>query len=252
MRCKNCDQVVDGNFCTHCGQKTKVDKINLPNFLNEVSETVFQVNRGLFYTIKELFVRPGHCIREYLSGKRKYHYKPIAYAFTLSAIYFLISKLTTGETFVSDFIEGFSVYESEDRSMERLTYLNWFAENYAFTVLLLLPLYSLASYLAFLKSGFNYLEHFVLNAYITGQQAIIYSAFAIIASIISDSDIVALITICISVAYAFIVFWQFFFKQSRVAVVFRSILAYAIYLILLVIIIFIFFLFTLKVLPLVQ
>ena len=77
MNCKNCDKIVDGNFCAHCGQNIKVDKLNLPNFLTEVSDSVFQLNGGLFYTIKELFVRPGHTIREFLIGRRKGHFKPI-------------------------------------------------------------------------------------------------------------------------------------------------------------------------------
>ncbi|MCB0631023.1 MAG: DUF3667 domain-containing protein, partial [Lewinella sp.] len=66
MNCKNCNQTAGGNFCAHCGQSTKVDKINLPNFLRELSEGVFQINRGFFFTLKELFVRPGYSIRAYL------------------------------------------------------------------------------------------------------------------------------------------------------------------------------------------
>ena len=60
MNCKNCDQIVGGNFCTHCGQSTKIDKVNLPNFVRELSDSVFQINKGFFYTLKALFVRPGH------------------------------------------------------------------------------------------------------------------------------------------------------------------------------------------------
>lgn len=250
MRCKNCNQIVDGNFCSHCGQKVKVDKINLPNFLNEVSDTIFQINRGLFYTMKELFVRPGYCIREYLSGKRKNHYKPIAYAFTLSAIYFLISQLSGSDTFVNDFISGYSnSSNSPETNANQLPIFNWFAENYPLTMLLLIPIFSLASYLSYFKSGFNYLEHFVLNSYITGQQAIIYSLFAIISLVTSNSDLLVYLTILFSTAYAFFTFWQFFSEQSRTSVILRFLLTYTIYLFTLLLLLFLLLFFALKISP---
>lgn len=240
MTCKNCDHSTEGNFCIHCGQSTKVDRINLHNFLSEISSSVFQINKGLFYSMKELFVRPGHSIREYLSGKRKNHFKPIAYAFTLSTIYFLLSQFLESGTFMNDAIEGFlnSSSTTPEGDTHELAILNWFAKNYAYTVLMLLPLFSLASYLAFLRSGYNYLEHFVLNAYITGQQAIIYSFAAILSLIINNHDLLASSSLYISIAYTVFVFWQFFSKQSRIAIVLRSILTYALYLIMLMLVLF--------------
>jgi hypothetical protein len=86
MNCKNCSQIINGNFCTHCGQSTKVDRINLSNFLSELSEGIFQINKGLFYSVKELFLRPEYNIRAYLNGKIKNHFKPIAYVFILSTV----------------------------------------------------------------------------------------------------------------------------------------------------------------------
>lgn len=71
MNCKNCSQLVDGTFCKACGQNIKVTRIDLPNFLTEVSDSVFQINRGLFYTIKQLFTRPEYSISKFLNGKEK-------------------------------------------------------------------------------------------------------------------------------------------------------------------------------------
>jgi hypothetical protein len=59
MNCKNCGQIVDGKYCCNCGQNTNITKINFANFINEVSESVFQIDKGLFYTLIELIVRPG-------------------------------------------------------------------------------------------------------------------------------------------------------------------------------------------------
>ena len=245
MNCKNCNQVIDGQFCKYCGQSTKIDKINLSNFLSELSTSVFQVNKGFFYSLKELFVRPGHSIREYLNGKRKRHFKPITYALTLSTVYFLLSQVLKSSTFINDFITGFSnTSDASEIDMKHLAILNWFAKNYAYTMLMLLPLSAFASYLAFLKTGFNYLEHFVLNAYITGQQAIIYSSSSLLGAVAPNRDALVSATLFISFLYVVFVFWQFFFDISRIYVIIRTLLTYLFYLLFLAITIFLIFAFS--------
>lgn len=204
-----------------------VDKINLSNFIDEVSVSMFQINRGLMFTIKELFVRPGHGIRDYLDGKRKNYFKPIAYAFTLSTIYFLLSQLVENETFVSDFLTGYSNGSTgSDEEADQLVLLKWLAKNYSYTILLLLPVYSLASYMAFRGAAVNYLEHCVLNAYITGQQALIYILSALISVLTGNTDLLIFLTLMVSVFYAFLVFLQFFSDKSRLGVILRSSMAY--------------------------
>lgn len=234
MNCKNCTQLVDGNYCKHCGQSTGVSRINFSGFLNDVSDSVFQINRGFFYSLKELFVRPGHTIREYLEGKRKKHFKPIGYVLILSTIYFFIARFLETDTYLNDFITGFasdSIDSEQDNNA--LAILTWLTENYAYTMLMIIPVFSIASYLAFVKSRFNYLEHVVFNAFITGQQAIIYSLFAFLSFIFGDGDLLAILNLGVSMGYALFVFLQFFLKETRLSVVFRFILTYVLYVILL-------------------
>ncbi len=49
MNCKNCGHIVNGKFCSHYGQDSNVRRINFANFLYDVVEHVFQVNKGFFY-----------------------------------------------------------------------------------------------------------------------------------------------------------------------------------------------------------
>ncbi len=238
MNCKNCDQIIDGNFCAHCGQSTKVDKITFSTFIGELSSSIFQINRGFLFTLKELFIRPGHSIREYLEGKRKNHFKPIAYAFTLSTIYFLLSQLVDGSTLINYALEGFWNYgDKSQATIKKLATENWFAKNYAYTTLLLLPLFSLSTYLVFLRKGFNYLEHFVLNAYITGQQVIFYLLPLLISFTIGDNNILFAISLFSPMVYALLVFWQFFSIQNRLKISFRLLLAYLLYFIMVALIV---------------
>jgi hypothetical protein len=244
MNCKNCNQIATENFCANCGQSTKIDKINFPNFLKEFSDGVFQINKGFFYSMKMLFLSPGKSIQGYLDGKRKNHFKPIAYVFTLSTIYFLLAKFLGSETFFNDAMTGYAngangVNGSEEEGTH-LVIINWFAEHYAYTTLMLLPLFSLATSVAFLGSKTNYLEHFVLNAYIAGQQAIIYIIGATL-SLIINTDIIATLTLFVSMTYAFFVFWQFFSHKSRISVILRFIFVYLLYLLFILIVLFLTF-----------
>lgn len=228
MICKNCGKEFSGNFCPHCGQSATIEKINLPNFIEEFTNTVFQINKGLPFTIKELFVRPGHAIRDFVEGKRKNYFKPIAYAFLLSTVYYFLSKYLGKETLINSVIGGFSrgISENIDNETFVQSIFNWLINNHAYTSLILIPFYSLSSYLSFFNKGLNYLEHFVLNAYIVGQQAIIYMFFIIISTIFDEDYYLEILMVIIAVIYAYWVFRQFFIKIKKVEITLRVAFTY--------------------------
>lgn len=231
MDCKNCGHHADGNYCSHCGQSTQVDEVNFSNLVKDLTASIFQVDKGFFYTLKGLFKRPGQTLRAFLDGKRKQHFKPVAYLLTLSTIYFLASKLTGQNTWLGDIINGFiEGLTDDDPQAEIPAILTWIVKNYAYTNLLLLPIFSLASYLSFRKLSRNYIEHLVINSYLTGQQAIFYTLFAIIIFLTGQEKIL-LLALLLSVAYTFWVFWQFFDKGNRLINLLRSLMTYVLYLI---------------------
>lgn len=241
MRCKNCDNSLNGNFCTYCGQNSKVERINTKNFLSELSSSIFQVNKGFFFTLKELFTRPGHSIREFITGKRKNHFKPIAFVLTLSTVYFFVSKISDSPTIIDDFFSGFNrANEDKDVVTNSSQITKWLSDNYAYTTLLLLPIFSLATYISFLGTKKNYLEHIVINSYITGLQAIFYSLFMVIGVLISNEDLTVLIAVVVSLLFNFWTFYQFFTDEKPLSVILRLVLSYFIYYIFLSIFLFAF------------
>ena len=160
--CKNCGKDFNGKFCNECGQNSNVDRIDLPKFLEEISDSVLQVNKGFIFTIKELFLRPGTSIKEFLDGRRKNHFKPIAYVLTMSTIYFFISRITHQNTWIDDIIQGFASAEIDYNSGKKVPPIfTWFSKNFAYSALLFLPIFSLASYLIFFKYRLNYLAKMV-------------------------------------------------------------------------------------------
>jgi len=229
MDCKNCGNHVEGKYCSNCGQDSKTSRITIPNFLSDISESIFQINKGLFFTTKELLFRPGNSIKEYLIGKRKNHFKPIAYVLLMSTLYFLTTQITNQNTWIDDGLVGWMEGTTGNSEFKFPNIIKWFGNNYAYSTLLLLPIFSLASYLSFYKSGENYLEHIVINSYITGYQAIIYSFFAVV-RYATGSSVVEAFPLFFAVGYTFWVFWQLFSDGSRVKNILGSLLTYFLYL----------------------
>jgi len=239
MNCKNCKNPVSQNFCGHCGQKSNVKRINLPSFLEELSESILQVNKGFFYTVKMLFINPGDSIKAFLNGKRKPHFKPIVYTLTLSTVYYILSKLLDGNTWMNSFIESFSNGVKSSGVDDKLLYLfTWLSGNFAYATLISIPIFSLASYLLFIKYKYNYLEHIVINAYIIGQQAILYSLFLFITPFINNPFIESL-PFFVCIGYNFWVYWQIFNTGNRLLNVLRTAMVYCLNFILFIIMSFI-------------
>ena len=222
MICKNCEQDFVGNYCSTCGQNANVRKVNYKYLMDEIPNSIFQIDRGFLFTLKELFTRPGHSIRGFLEGKRKNHFKPLAFIILTSTLYVLSHYFIGNQTFIDDAITGFkSGAKSENNYL-----LKWISQNQTYFILILVPFFSLASYFAFIKSKYNYFEHLILNIYITGQQMFIYFLF----SFIYDRDsYLVLLPLLLGMGYNFWTYIQFFNKKSTVKKVLLILLTYIIF-----------------------
>lgn len=223
MKCKNCEKLFEGKFCNYCGQSSRVKRIDLKYLLDEVPESIFQINHGFLFTVKELFIRPGHNIRQYIDGKRKHYSRPIAFILLASAIYVITTYLMGGVTFMDDFVAGLSLGRNDTAPATELRIYNWISSNQAYAILILLPFYSFSSYLAYIKSKYNYTENLVLNIYITGQQLIIYTAFSFITI---KEDYLVWITLITGMYFNFWTLNQFFENQKILTKVARILLFY--------------------------
>lgn len=229
--CKNCQHEVTANYCAHCGQKTSVEALTTVKLIKDFSDNVFQINHGLFYSIKEMTLHPGQSIANYLDGKRKQYFQPIAYAFTLATLYFLLTKVIGHSTFVDHFTEGYLLAVDDINSTlseANLNFMTWLASNYAYTTLLVVPLFAFASYIAFINEKRGFLEHVVLHLYITGHQSLIYGISALIGVVGFDEDIMEVLTVICSMIYAIIVYLTFFTKKLILLRVVQALLSYLI------------------------
>jgi hypothetical protein len=229
MICKNCGHTTEGDYCSHCGQKPNPGRLNFSYLLSEITNTVFQFHTGFLYTLKKLFVAPGELITDFLQGKRKRYFKPISYLLILSTVYFIVTWAINESTWIGDFISGWNAGSKEKDSPPNQV-LMWFSEKYAYSSLLLLPIFSFASYLSFFRFHKNYIEHIVINAYITGQQALFYTFFALL-GLILEHKLLEIVSFLVSASYTFFVYDGVFKEGSRGLNMLRSAASYALFLI---------------------
>lgn len=228
--CKNCGAALAGAFCHECGQKTSVGRLNVRYFIDEVLSSLFQVEKGLFFTAKALSIQPGTSIRDYLQGQRAPHFKPLAYLLVTSAIYVFLAYLFEFNTYSKDFLSGFSVGVEEHKTpleQKAIAGFNWLANNQVYSLLLTIPLFSIGSYLAFFRSGYNYLEHLIINVYITAHQLLIYASLS---GLIPEDSIVEVLPLLLGVTYNLWAYCQFFRRGNGFKRVIQGLCVYLIFL----------------------
>lgn len=230
--CKNCNHNFDGNFCNNCGQTASTHEINFTSILHEIQHGIFHIDKGILYTSKELFKRPGHTIREYLSGKRVKHFKPFAYIFILSTIYALLTKASHKSNFLNDILLGVNDGASEN-SKDSLgllgEILNWMANHYAYATLIIIPVISFSSYLCFLKTKMNYFQHLILNSFVAGQRTIAFLILVPFVYFVKDkelNDTIDTIKLFLGIYLTFWTYYQFFDTTKPLKRILLTVLTY--------------------------
>src|SRR5688500_16468941 len=94
MNCKNCDVLLEGNFCRQCGQKADTNRITFKHFLHEFFHAFTHSDKGILLLMKDLITRPGLVAREYLDGKRKKYFNPLSFLVIISSLYAYIGHVT--------------------------------------------------------------------------------------------------------------------------------------------------------------
>lgn len=220
--CKNCNNTYEGNFCNFCGQSSNVHKINLHYVIHEIQHSIFHVDGGIFYTIKQLFQRPGNSIREFIQGKRVKHFKPVTFVIILSIIHSFLEHSVKSSPLIEDFLLG--VFESIKSPI-----LEWLIRHYSYTALLLIPIFSFASYLSFKKSKFNYFEHLVLNAYTFGQITVIFIFVFPISYFFPPNSYFDFFKIVPAIAFTFWTYYQFFNNLKRSSRIINTLITYLLF-----------------------
>jgi hypothetical protein len=223
--CLNCNAEIAGNFCSNCSQATTTHRFSLAHVIeHDFIHGIFHFDKGFFYTISQLFTRPGHSIREYVQGKRARHFNYFATIILLLTISYFLKKSTridASAIFDGDTTEGlFKVLKDYSK----------------ITAFLHIPVVAFISYLFFKQSKQNYTENLVLNLYLLCGQLTISLLFPI-AMIISDNkEFIYTVNYVLSIftfLYIAIFYYQYFsvYNLAKHKLIIRSILIAVLYLV---------------------
>ena len=195
-RCCTCGQEFQGSYCPCCGQSARIGRYSFKNALLLFLDVWGMGNRGMFRTLRDLILRPGYLIRDYISGMQMAYFPPFKLLFLLTALLLVVDSGVNlkGENYLANFhektvnIDNARTEKSKNKETTRME--QWdktadlvivkfrgFKENSpAFFWLSLLFILSLPLYLFFRKSpdipDLRYSELLIALVYTWGMQEI--------------------------------------------------------------------------------
>lgn len=150
--CLNCNTSLSGKYCVNCGQKADTHRITAKHFIaHDLLHGMFHIEKGLFYTMLQIFKKRGKTALEYISGQRIKYYN----VFYLSLILLGLNILLV----VYDHKLHPTSVPQTSGSVGNL--YSFMAMNIKFLILGFMPLFALNTFILFGKKKHNYAEHVV-------------------------------------------------------------------------------------------
>ncbi|HLP93660.1 MAG TPA: DUF3667 domain-containing protein [Saprospiraceae bacterium] len=170
MICKNCNNELHSKYCPDCGQSAELKRIDGHYIIHEI-EHVLHFERGIFFTIKELCLRPRLTIETFIKEDRSRLVKPVIFIIFTSLIY------TLSEHFFHLKLSYMNFERVDDSSFNKI--FIWMQEHYGYANILIGIFIAIWIKILFRKHGYNYFEILVMLCYTVGIQMLLSSLFVI-------------------------------------------------------------------------
>lgn len=224
ITCKNCGQIYKGHFCNNCGQTAETHKINAHFLWHDFQHGLFHFDGGIPYSLKQLFTRPGHTIRDFIEGKRVRHFKPLSLVAVLGALY----------GFLYHYYNIDLTSDSNGSNLDLHEYKEWMTTHFSWITIATIPFYTFGTYIVFRKQGYNFFEFFVLNTFKAAQrlfvQVLTFPVLLYLNSI-GHAQWFSTLTYILGVLLIFWTNMQFFNRISRTKAFYLSLLSHLLFLI---------------------
>ena len=146
IRCLNCGKEFEGDFCPKCGQDAKTGRFTLRFIWENLITGIFGSYGGIWFTIKNMFTRPGRMMVEILDGKRRKYFSPFPMLLLVLTVFILVYSITGSRDYVQ---KAETVVEASKDNDDQVKYvakktisdaLHFYNDNYTLCYLLTLPL----------------------------------------------------------------------------------------------------------------
>lgn len=89
--CPTCNTTFRGNYCPRCGQSSRIGRYSFKETMLLFVDIWGLGNRSMFRTLRDLILRPGYMIRDYLRGMQMAYFPPFKMMFLLTALSLLVA-----------------------------------------------------------------------------------------------------------------------------------------------------------------
>lgn len=176
--CLNCDTQIDNKFCPNCGQKTDTHPITFKHFIfHDLLHGVWHLEKGILFTIKETFKRPGQAALDYIKGKRIRYYNVFYLALLVIAlnVVLLHYKQSLNEPFLN-------IHREEDLG----DFISKFSKITLFSIV---PLLSINALLLFKRLKLNFAQHLIIGG-VTLLGMLLISIFYFLFDLLNQLDLI--------------------------------------------------------------
>lgn len=205
MNCKNCNTELNSKFCPDCGQPKTVKKIDGQYIIHEI-EHVLHFEKGILFTIKELFTNPGENVRHFITENRVRLVKPIIFIIVTSLIYTIVNHFFHIE-------EGYVKFDETKQSATGSIF-KWTQDHYGYSNIIMGVFIAFWAKIFFKKYNYNFFEILILLCFVMGMGMLIFAVFAVFQGIF-HKDLMQIAGV-VGVAYCTWAIAQFFDKKKKI------------------------------------
>lgn len=115
-QCLNCGTEFQGKFCPECGQSAETGRFTMKFIIENLLAAFLSKDGGIWFTLKNLFTRPGEMIVEILNGKRRRYFSPFPMLIAALTVYILLFSITGSRGDMQEMEKEFLEMEKEDEA----------------------------------------------------------------------------------------------------------------------------------------
>ncbi len=90
MKCISCEHEHNENFCPNCGEKSGIERITFFSILGSTFSIITNMDKGLLFNFKAMFLKPKKITTDYINGKRKGILNPVTYLIVAISLYLIV------------------------------------------------------------------------------------------------------------------------------------------------------------------
>jgi hypothetical protein len=89
-RCLDCGALLDGKYCTACGQRAQLRNLSMPSLAHDAIHELTDFDWRGWVTLRALLLKPGFLTNEFIHGRRTRYMPPFRLYLVLSLVFFVV------------------------------------------------------------------------------------------------------------------------------------------------------------------